>query len=419
MEADGEIVRLNAGTFRPYVITHPEHVHHVLRGNSDNYVRDGAFWRPFRPLFGNGILSDGASWERSRNALQPMFTARHVESLTGLMADAVADALERLDPLAAAGHPIDVSAELTKIVNSTLVGIFFGDRISLAETERLLPAMERIGNAVVLRIMLPLVPKAVPLPGDRSFRSAVRAFDDVMASLARRHPVAPRDGDDVFTLLCRARDASGGELDSGFVRDNLVAMFATSIETTIMALTWLWPQLAAHPEVSRRLSAEIREVVGGDRVSAAHLPGLGYTRMVFQELLRLYPVAWMFPRMVVRREVLGGVRLDHGDNVLISPYLTHRLPSLWDRALDFDPERFAPSREERRHRYAYFPFGGGPHQCIGAHVFNTMGQLIVAGLISRFQPEPDPAPARPRPAVTLRPRDSVKITLRRVPEGVR
>ncbi len=115
-----------------------------------------------------------------------------------------------------------------------------------------------------------------------------------------------------------------------------------STETTATALSWLWPLLCEHPKVAARLYDEIDRVVGRDRVRPDHLEGLAYTKQVVQELLRLYPVGWQFPRMVVRDGVLGGVPVKAGQTLLISPYLTQHLASVWERPAEFDPDRFAP-----------------------------------------------------------------------------
>jgi cytochrome P450 len=191
-------------------------------------------------------------------------------------------------------------------------------------------------------------------------------------------------------------------------------MFATGTETTIGALTWLWPLLDDHPEVARRLYEEIDAVVGSGPVRAEHLSGLTYTRQVVQELLRLYPAGWVFPRRAVEPATLDGVTIKAGESVLVSPFLTHRLESFWERPLEFDPDRFDPDlgREPGHHRYAYVPFGAGPHKCIGLHVFNMEAELIIAGILARFRPTSCTAISRiPRVGATLRPKERVELVL--------
>jgi cytochrome P450 len=222
---------------------------------------------------------------------------------------------------------------------------------------------------------------------------------------------------DFFSVLCQGQEADGGEVSDQWVRDNLFAMFATGTETTIGALTWLWPLLDTHPRVSWQLCEEIERVVGDGPVRAEHLRGLDYTRQVVQELLRLYPAGWVFPRRAVEAADLGGVTIKAGESVLVSPFLTHRLEAFWDRPLEFDPDRFAPGHpaDAGRHRYAYVPFGAGPHKCIGQYVFNVEAELIIASILSRFRPfSCTSVSPTPRVGATLRPRENVELVLRPV-----
>jgi cytochrome P450 len=410
--ADGEIFRLDLGASRPWVITHPDHVQQVLRRESQNFLREGVFWRPLRALMGDSILAEREEWEFSKRVLQPVFTMRNVHAITDLMAEAVDSAVEPLHRAAEAERPVRVLPEMSRIVNETVIKVLFGDKISTAEAELLIPAMDEVATSIACRFLLPFVPRAIPLPGDRAFKKAVGVMDDTLFGLVRRYREEPGPGHDIFTALCQARTAAGGGLPDRWIRDNLLAMFATSTETTTVALTWLWPLLEGHPEVAAGLYEEVGRVVGGDRVRPEHLPAMDYVKRVVQELLRLFPVGWMFPRTAVRAGDIGGMPIKAGQTVLISPFLTHRLASVWDRPLAFDPDRFTPERAAGRHRYAYFPFGGGPHQCIGRHVFNVEAQLILASIVSRFRTAISPiASVEPRIGATLRPKHDIEMTL--------
>jgi cytochrome P450 len=416
--AGGELIRLDLGASRPLLVTHPDHVQQVLRTESENFVRDGVFWRPLHNLFGESIMSEGAEWELSKRVLQPVFSTRHLRSLTARMATAINNAIDKLDEPAGAGRPIQVMPEMSRIVNETVIKILFGDKISPVEANKLIPAMEEVATSIAFRFLLPFMPEAIPLPGDRAFRAAAQVMDETLFELVEKYRDDPGDSTDIFTALCQARKAADGELTDQWVRDNLLAMFATSTETTSTALTWLWPLLDSHPDVAARLYEEVDRVVGGDRVRPSHLHELPYVTQVVQELLRLYPVGWMFPRMATKPTIIGGVPIQPGQAVLISPFLTHRLESVWERPHEFDPDRFLPERVRTYHRYAYFPFGGGPHQCIGRHVFNAEAQLILTGIVSRFRPAlANTVPAQPRIGATLRPQVEVEMTLVPVQEA--
>ena len=99
--------------------------------------------------------------------------------------------------------------------------------------------------------------------------------------------------------------------------------------------------------------------------------------------------------------------------MLVSQWVTHRLPSLWERPEAFSPRRFAPDRAARIPRFAFFPFLGGPRQCIGAPLANLEAQLLIATVVPRLAMTPFPLiPVEPEPWVTLRPRFGVHLIVK-------
>lgn len=411
-KAAGDVVRLNLGPFRPYLVSHPDHVRHVLKTNWRNYVRKGMFWDPLERLLGRSILGDGPEWESSRKILQPLFTARYVTSLAEQLARIIDDGVGALERYARAGEPIDVAIELGRVVNLSVIQVLFGGRLSAEDADRVAPAYETAATSFGLRMLMPFLPYSIPVPGDRRFMAAVKTINEVVLPVIARARQERSDGNDIISALCRSRKDDGGELDDKQLRDDLVSIYGAASETTAMALTWLWPLLHDHPEVAARLQDEVDRVVGDGPVLPDHLPRLTYMKMVLQELLRLYPSGWMLPRLVVQSEEVGGVVLKAGSQVLLSPYTTHRLDEFWDRPLDFDPERFAPGNDRLRHRYAYFPFGGGPHTCLGQHLFYIEAPFVIGNILRRFRPELVYAgPYVPVPAPSVRPKQRVRMLL--------
>ncbi|MDP9867822.1 MULTISPECIES: cytochrome P450 [Streptosporangium] len=409
-QARGQVVRLDLGPFRPYLVTHPEHVQHVMRNNWTNYLRVGEIWDPMQRFLGTTLAAEGPDWESSRKALHPMFTARHVTSLTGELADVIAERVDLLDEFARSGRSIDATATMADIVVAVNTTFFFGEKGSLEDGERLVRAFDTAIKCSSIRTIMPSVPASVPLPGDRAFANAVKTIDEVVYPLIRKARAASEDSHDVVSALCRAR-GEGHDGDRK-VRDDLVAALVAGTDTTTHTLAWVWPVLQAHPQVAIRLYDEVDQVVGAGPVRPSHIPELRYTKMVLQEVLRLYPSAWILPRVTGASEEIGGVPIDAGSTVFVSPYATHRLDEFWDRPLDFDPERFSPDIDTRRHRYSYFPFGGGPHQCLGQHLFYIVSLLTIATIVSRFRPRVrNPGPFTPFPGVALRPKQKIELGL--------
>src|SRR2546430_6084177 len=150
--ADGAVVRVDLGLFRPYLVTRPEHVQHVLRDHAVNYPREGMMWKPMRRLLGNGIAGEDAGWARHRQLVQPVFSARNVASLVDAVAEVVASAGGGLD---GTGRPVDGYQLMTRIVHRVIRRIFFGDRISAAGADRLGQPRARMFGLVLPRQLFP------------------------------------------------------------------------------------------------------------------------------------------------------------------------------------------------------------------------------------------------------------------------
>ena len=166
-EADGGVVRLNLGMFRPFLVSDPDDVQFVFRDGAENYVRDGMIWRPLRRLTGNGIASDGPTWRASRQRLQQFFVAKDIDAMIDSMSGAIGDALDELDARVGLDVPFDALSEMTRIVHRALVRVFFGDRIAMADADRLGEAISTAFTSLGARKRRGSLSTAVLLPVSR------------------------------------------------------------------------------------------------------------------------------------------------------------------------------------------------------------------------------------------------------------
>jgi cytochrome P450 len=418
VEARGQVVRLDLGPFRPYLISHPDHVQQVLKTDWSNFVRAGMFWRPLHRVTGQSILSEGEAWASARKILQPLFTPRYINSLAEDMADIIAGCMAELDEYAAAERLIDGGGhQMTAIVNDAVIKALFGGRIPRDTVDLLQPEIATCATSIHFRLLVPFAPYSIKVPGDRAFLRAVKKIDEVVYRLIEdasrqeaSRPEGPRK--EIISALLTARKRQDGTVDVRQVRDDLVSIYGASSETTAMSLTWLWSVLHHHPDVDAKLRDEIDRVVGGGPVRPGHVAQMPYLRMVLQELLRVYPSAWIIPRQSVADTEIGGVRIRAGSQVLVSPYTTHRLPDFWERPLEFDPERWAGDKHQHRHRYSYIPFGTGPHVCLGQHLFYVEAPLVIANMMSRYrQVLTNPQKLTPVPGASVRPKEELWLRL--------
>ncbi|MEV0612915.1 cytochrome P450 [Nonomuraea sp. NPDC050404] len=410
-DADGQVVRLHLGPFRPYLISHPDHVQQILVTDWTNFVREGVFWRPLQRLIGQSILGEGEGWASARKILQPLFTARYTASLAEDMADTIAERIAAFDEFARAGRPIDVEHQMTSIVNEAVIKVLFGGRISPETADQLAPEFATCATSIGFRMLFPFAPYSLRVPGDKAFLRSAKKIDEIVYPLIEQARHERNDGKEIVSALLTARLEKEGRADLRQVRDDLVNIYGAASETTAMSLIWLWQVLHDHPDVHARLQEEVDRVVGGDPVRPSHVAEMPYLRMVLQELLRVYPNAWVVPRQTVADTEIGGVPIKAGSQVLISPYTTHRLAEFWPRPLEYNPERWANEKTERRHRYAFIPFGVGPHVCLGQHLFYVEASLVIANMMSRYRLVlTNPQKLRPVPGgATLRPKQKLYL----------
>ncbi len=203
------------------------------------------------------------------------------------------------------------------------------------------------------------------------------------------------------------------------MRDQILTFFITGQQPAALTLTWLWYLLAQHADAQERLADEVDTLLGGREPTLGDLPQLRYTKAVVEETLRLYPPVYIFFHQVFRDDVLGGYPVPAKALVSCLTYATQRDPAFWDAPDAFRPERFLTARPADQPAFAYYPFGGGPRQCIGRHVGLLEVQLATAIIAQRYRLQLAPgASVRPQPVVLLRTAGPVPLTLmRRAPMG--
>ena len=213
----------------------------------------------------------------------------------------------------------------------------------------------------------------------RGISAYAKLFDSLRPEVERRRALG---GDDLFSRLC----ATAGEIE-WMDDDTLVRLFlgvmTAAFDTTSLAVTSLAHLLATHPDVQERLRDEARTVAPG-RPTAEDTRRMELADRAFKETLRLYPVAPYFPRRALVDVDLGGHRIPAGSMVVVLVAAMMKDGSIYTRPEAFDPDRFAPERaEDRRHRGAYLPFGGGAHACLGAQLSTIEAKAFWHVLLTR------------------------------------
>jgi len=219
-------------------------------------------------------------------------------------------------------------------------------------------------------------------------------------------------------MLLLAQDEeeeAGRTMTDTEVRDEAMTLFLAGHETTSNALTWTWYLLANNPDAEKRLRAEVNSVLGPRCATIEDVPRLTYTTKVFAESMRLFPPVWILGRRAIEDYTIDGHTIPRDSLILMSQWVMHRDRRYFPEPLSFDPNRWTDEAKDRRPKFSYFPFGGGPRVCIGESFAWTEGVLLLATIAQRWKLRLQPGyPVRPQALVTLRPRHGVKMIAERL-----
>jgi cytochrome P450 len=413
----GDVISMRLGRHQIYLVSHPDHVKHVLQDNARAYSKGPPATR-VRGLFGDSLtVVDGDRWRQRRRQVQPAFQPGQHAQFASVVTRAAGEMLERWRPLAERSEPVDAVTEMRRLTQTIIIRACFGD-IAAAEVEALGHALDVAVGHVDRCLWSVFGWLEVPTPAASRYARALAAIDafvSQMVSEARRSAPAPA----CLLAALMGSPAAGEPVTDADLHDELKAILVAGHTTSASALAWTWYVLSEHPEAREQLEEECRAVLGGRAPDVeTTLPRLGYTRRVIEEVLRLYPPTWLTARMPVEDDTLAGYTIPAGAIVLLSPYVTHRHPAAWEAPELFAPDRFAPARAAARPTFAYFPFGGGPRRCIGSAFATTEMQLIVAAVAQHYRLTlVDGACVIPAAGLTLRPSPAVPSRLHRLRAG--
>jgi cytochrome P450 len=411
----GDVVRLRAlPGIHFFLLVHPEAVEHVLVKHQKNYRKPDSFYRTVGLLAGKGLLTDeGPSWLAQRRMAQPAFARPRLSALDGPVVRATQTLLEHWDR-GTDDQVCDILPEMMRLSLAIAGTTLFSADVS-AEADAIGGAFRDAFAHVSYRMNHPFAaPAWLPTPANRRFARTKALLDRVVLDLIARRQ-AGEAHDDLLELLMAARDEeTQGRLSERQLLDSVLTLLTAGHETVGASLAWTWYLLGKHPEVQHAVHDEVDSTLGGRSPTTADLTGLPLCRAVFEEALRLYPPAWGLPREAIEADQVGGSTLPARSVIVLAQFLTHRHPEFWTDPNRFLPDRFLGEAPAGRHRFAYFPFGGGPRSCIGSQFALIEATLVLATVAQRYALELIPDhPVVPDPTFTLRPRYGLKVGLRR------
>jgi retinoid hydroxylase len=392
----------------------PEANHFVTVGHPENFHWRESSFGDLLPLLGDGLLTvDEDYHDRARAIMMPAFHREQIVAMTEAM---TVEADEAIDALPV-GEVVDIYEWMRNLAMRIAMRALLGldpdeSGKGAAAAEHFERALGYYGIDFHLRL--------VRGPGSpwRKMLASREVLDEIVFDeISRRRAHPDPDRRDILSLLVGARGAGGEEVTDTEIRDQLITLMFAGHDTSTSTLTFMLHELARHPEVTRRLHEEQDRVLKGESPTALQLEKeMPHLDMVLDEVLRLYPPAWIGPRRAVREFEFNGRTVPRGAYVNYCSWASHRLPEVFPEPEAFIPERFTRERKAALPRGAYVPFGGGSRICIGKRFGQTEVKLVATKLLQRLRI--DALPGRTvaiRQMPTLSPRGGLRMRV--LPRG--
>jgi cytochrome P450 len=408
----GEVVHLRIWPEHQVVVTEPELVRELLVRHHDALIRWERGIEVMSQLHGNSVLTaEGETWRARRQALQPSFAPKCVQSFVPVIAAAAARAFPQWQTT---GRDWPIESAFTSLGMDVIVRMMFSSEVDADArlAERAVHDVSVAGNAEMYW------PASWPdwMPWKSTKRRALRILDGLIGSQIQARLAQPRaewPGDVLSRLLAlHHEDPAAWPLKA--VRDECMTAFMAGHETSAATLTWWAWCMAANPAAQAAARQEVDRVLQGRAPAADDLPALVYLTQSLQETLRLYPAApVLLSRRSLRPITLGGWQLPARTMFTVPVQLMHHDPRWFPDPQAYRPERFAPDAPEIP-RGAFMPFGTGPRVCLGQHLAMAEMTAIAAMFLQRFAVTVPDGMEAPEPVfnITLRPGQPLRLELR-------
>jgi cytochrome P450 len=411
----GDLVEIRIGPIKALVVCDPDLTRQVLLDDRA-FDKGGPFFDRARETLGNGLLTcPHRDHRRQRRLIQPLFHPSRFSGYTQAM-------LQEITAVTGAwrdGQTLDVPSEMMKISTRVTLALILGSTLPPATLTEMTSHLTTVATTAYKRMFLRPPLDRVPLPSNRRYIHAITSLRTMLAGLIQDRRANRTDHADLLSILLATshtgEDLAGAghdkpALSDSEIIDQVITFFIAGAETAASTLAWALELLARHPDIQRRLHAEVDALPPGP-TRFDDLSTLALTQQVLTETLRLYPPSWLSTRKTTSDSHLGAHPVPAATTLIYSPYLIHHRPDLYPDPDRFDPDRWANHTSPR---HAFVPFGGGARKCIGDTFALAEATLVLATITAHWTLHPrTPHPPRPTLGGALRPqRCTLRLTSR-------
>ena len=368
----GNVVMMtNANGRNAIFVNDADEVRKLLVRHHSKYRKGPGFER-VKMLLGNGlIVSDGATWRRSRTMIQPTFSRQNVHRLIGLMVSCCEKRVPEWEHIARSGGQINITQEMSEFALELIMRAIFG------------PDFE---GSILQDGANPFSFLSRDSTRDLSVVLKIRKLRQLLLSIIeKRRRADASERLDFLSMYLSATDKSGNKFSDDELLDELMTLIVAGYETSACTLNWTWYLLACNPDSEQKLLEEAKVMIPDPSdINVQTVTDMTFAQQLLEESLRLYPPVWLFTRRADEDDSLINFDVPSGADIYLSPYVLQRTAEYWPDPDKFDPERFGPDSKYKKGDRPYFPFSLGPRRCLGEY-FSFLEMKVHLGLlVQRF-----------------------------------
>lgn len=395
-----------------YLVSHPDDIAEVFKNESQDDVYEKIFFHEaLYDYFGNGLLNSyGEDWRTQRDLLKPHFKKSENNKWFPII---VRESLINFQSIPKNNTTkININEVIKPTTQAIMCRILFGLKPENEKSKDLIAAIdlvsERLATHTLNAFILNGVLNKLPTPSNLKYKKAIRTIDKTIEDFGQNK--AGKDGEGLLSLLL-------GSMPPKQVREQLFTLFFAGQDTSANAILWTLYHLAMYPESQNKARAEVTSLWSllhnisiedsaniNDKTNE-----LDYLNAVIDESMRLFPPVYATYRDVLKDTKLGLYKIKKKALVMLSMYVTHRNPGIWDKPDEFIPERFIGRSQKG---FSFYPYGGGRRICLGMHLANVEMTTILALFIANFRFELEPGfKVKKETYAILRPKNGLPLII--------
>lgn len=383
----GDLVLASFFTKKLLCVCRPDHIEEIYSQEAKGLLNRDFLYEAKKSFFADSLFNSKAeTWGKQRRLMQPLFTKEAISQWQNIFISEAEITRERLQATTAA--EINLSCEIKRLVQRIIIKTLLGRSAdTIPDSVGLIQTVDVISQCLLPQLVTQIISNGklmwfMPVKKWQYQKAVLKLTDFVSREIALKREHL---GHDLISQMLQANDSkSGYTMTQELLQDETVNLFFAAQDTTMNTLAWFFYLLGKNQDVHNKVTTEIMKFKD-DALTTVNLEKLVYTKAALNETLRLYPASGGITSQAIEDITVDGYNIKKGTTIILSVFVTHHHAALWERPDEFYPEHFInPQVATERHKYAFYPFGGGMHNCLGRHFAELEMMLIIVTLLREF-----------------------------------